>query len=591
MSIVAIPDGRRYDETMKAFSTTIFDRSNTNISSAIGQEHLKELAARLNFHHMPPNEADDYLIILRSFEAVMDSIDEASDYIPPTLKPQPTTEPRRFWKPEQASNPFNAWSHRCHLKSSSPTSTLLSGRTVAIKDNIAVESLPTTMGLPANMFGSNDSSSYLVSQIDAVVVARLLAAGATIKGTSTCESYCASPLSWASATGSVHNPRLHGYTTGGSSSGSACLVAAHQLAQAQDGHWGETVEMAIGSDQAGSVRVPASFNGIYGLKPTFGLIPYTGAGSMSSMIDHLGPLASSLEDIALMLEVMAGYDGLDPRMTPESPLPDTVKTYSQILAQQRSQNMTVPNPGQGIKVGLLKEAFDMPGVEKNVKDIILSCCTKYFEAAGVSVVPVSVPMHSQGPTIWTAATRPSMASTLCRGQPLGQLSYQAPHMGLAWPPSQETYDSLTDLNPAVINIMLSEEFAQCHTKANLAAKAHRKALELRDAYDAALESVDVLIAPCTPCVAMPHPQMQPTGPDTHRSILEKLRPAIGLTNNTCPFNITGHPALSSPCAYLPAVGVPETLLPVGMQIIGRRWKDEEVLKAAALFEYGRQMLK
>ncbi|CEJ80714.1 hypothetical protein VHEMI00883 [[Torrubiella] hemipterigena] len=569
MSIVAIPDGR---------------------SSAIGREHLKELAARLNFHHMPPNEADDYLTILRSFEAVMDSIDEASDYIPPTLKPQPTTEPRRFWKPEQGSNPFNAWSHRCDLKSSSPISTLLSGHTVAIKDNIAVASLPTTMGLPANMFRSN-ASSYPVSQIDAVVVARLLAAGATIKGTSTCESYCASPLSWASITGPVQNPRLHGYTSGGSSSGSACLVAAHQLAKAQDDHWGETVEMAIGSDQAGSVRVPASFNGIYGLKPTFGLIPYTGAGSMSSMIDHLGPLASSLEDIALMLEVMAGYDGLDPRMTPESPLPDAVKTYSQILAQQRSQNMAVPHPGHGMKVGLLKEAFDMPGVDKDVRDIILSCCTKYFEAVGVSVIQVSVPMHSQGPIIWTAATRPSMASTLCQGQPLGQLSYQVPHMELAWPPSQETYDSLTDLNPAVINIMLSEEFAQCHTKASLAAKAHRKALELRDAYDTALESVDVLIAPCTPCVAMPHPKTQPTGPDTHRSILEKLKPAVGLTNNTCPFNITGHPALSTPCAYLPAMDVPETLLPVGMQIIGRRWKDEDVLKAAALFEYGRQILK
>jgi amidase len=156
-----------------------------------------------------------------------------------------------------------------------------------------------TLGAPASILSEN--GVFPTSSIDATVVSRLLGAGAVIKGTSTCECFCASPLSFTSATGPVHNPRLHGYTAGGSSSGSCALVAAQVLESQGNGRFGQTVELAIGSDQAGSVRIPASYNGLYGLKPTFGLIPYTGAASMSPMIDHLGPIASRLEDIARLL--------------------------------------------------------------------------------------------------------------------------------------------------------------------------------------------------------------------------------------------------------------------------------------------------
>ncbi|XWW97909.1 hypothetical protein V2A60_005905 [Cordyceps javanica] len=562
MSIVAISDGS---------------------SSKIGLEELLNLAAQLNFHNLESKDAEDYLKILRSFEAVLDSIKQAPDYEPPSLRPQETIADRNYWKAD--SNPFNAWSHQCHLKSAAPTSQLLAGRTIVIKDNISVGSLPTTMGLPANAFAGNES--YTVSPIDAVVVERILAAGAIIKGTSTCESYCASPLSFTAATGLVHNPRLHGYTAGGSSSGSAVLVAAHQLSLEGNGQWGDTVELAIGSDQAGSVRVPASFNGLYGLKPTFGLVPYTGAGSMCSMIDHLGPIAVTLEDIAALLQVMAGYDGLDPRMTPQSPLTEAVKPYTTLLAHRRAANLSEVNPARGLKIGLLKEAFAMPDIDNEVKETIIRQTTEYMSSIGASVLEVSVPMHAEGPAIWTAATRPSMSSTLCQGQPLGQLVYQPPHCELKWPSSQETYDSLTKLNPAVINIMLSELFARKHANSGIAAKAHRKALELREAYDLALEQVDVLVAPCTPGVAMPHPESHAGHSKDAPGIMDRLKSAIGLTSNTCPFNVTGHPALNVPCGFLPALTAPEIKLPFGMQIIGRRWADDQVLEVAALFELGR----
>ncbi|KAJ5150626.1 Amidase [Penicillium coprophilum] len=566
MSIVSISDG---------------------VGSKISEKDLQAFAAQLHVDYMDDKDAQDYLTLLRSLETVLRSIDDAPDYIAPDLLPRETLERRKFWTPTPEDNPFNGWSYQCDLRSVTPAGNLLTGRTVAVKDNISVGGLPTTLGVPQSLFPQADG--YPISPIDAVVVSRILGAGGIIKGTSTCESFCASPLSFTSATGPVHNPRLRNYTAGGSSSGSAVLVAAHRLASAGSGSsWGRTVELAIGTDQAGSVRIPASYNGIYGLKPTFGLVPYTGAGSMSPMIDHLGPLAAELEDVATLLEVMAGYDGYDPRMSPETPLIRHVKPYSKLLRQARQGIQSTSQPGHKLRVGLLKESFCMPGVAADVRDIVFQAATRYFEAVGASVIEVSIPMHQQGPVIWTAATRPSMSNYLCQGNPSGHLSFLPPHTQIKWPPSQATYDKLTCNNPAVVNIMLSERFARESSKAGLEAKAHRMVFALRAAYDSALEHVDILVTPCAPTVAMPHPD--PNGLDGRRtSILDRLGVAIGLTSNTCPFNVTGHPGLNVPCGFSTVKDHPDAPLPVGMQIVASRWADEQLIEAAALFERGREI--
>ncbi|KAF4975184.1 hypothetical protein FZEAL_7992 [Fusarium zealandicum] len=554
--------------------------------SRLTESDIHAFADQLNFKIPDGEDAADYLTLLRSLEAVLTSIDDAPDYIAPELLPQESLDPRKFWKPAERNNPFNAWSHQCDLKSKAPTRDLLAGRTIAIKDNIFVGGLPTTLGIPQSLFPQ--ANGYPISPIDAVVVSRILKAGGTIKGTSTCESFCASPLSFTSATGPVHNPLLRNHTAGGSSSGSAVLVAAHRLASNKDSSWmGETVELAIGTDQAGSVRIPASYNGLYGLKPTFGLVPYTGAGSMSPMIDHLGPLAADLEGIASLLEVMAGYDGYDPRMTPETPLADNVKSYVELLLQARQRMRSLEKPGHKLRVGLLKESFHMPGVNADVRDIIQQAAVQCFEAIGASLVELSIPMHQQGPAIWTAATRPSMSSYLCQGNPSGHLAFLSPHTQIKWPPSQETYDTLTSNNPAVVNIMLSNKLTSA-SKAGLEAKAHRMVFALRAAYDSAFEQVDILVTPCAPTVAIPHPS--PNGPDgTRASVLDRLGVAVGLTSNTCPFNVTGHPGLNVPCGVSTAPGYPSVPLPVGMQLVARRWADDKLIEAAALFERGREM--
>lgn len=557
---------------------------------------MYEIASRLGISIPEQQDADDYLVLLKSFEAVMQSIEVSPDYIHPTLLPHPTLEPRKFWKPSSSDNPLNAWSHRCHFQSSQPTSDLLQGRTIAIKDNICVAGLPTTLGTSPKVLSKD--GVIPISPIDATVVSRILAAGAIIKGSSTCENFCASPLSFTSATGPVHHPLLHGYTTGGSSSGSCALVAAHGMQMNGDQKFGsmETVQLAIGSDQAGSVRIPASYCGLYGLKPSYGLVPYTGATSMSPMIDHLGPIASNLEDIALLLKVMAGWDELDSRMTPESPTTTQVKDYPSLLAHSRRRLLSSPSSpvtpsDRPLKIGLLTESFSVPGLTPTISEAILRTATTSFSALPdlATITQISIPLHLEGPIIWTAATRPSMTDSLCQGKPSGYLSHLPPHIATQWPPTQETYELVAATNPAVINIMLSGEHAR-NKYAALEAKAHRKVFELRAAYDRALQDVDVLVTPTAPGVAMQHPSMV-DAQGKRSGVLEKLGTIVGVTGNTCPFNVTGHPALSVPAGTLDVPGKEGVRLPFGMQIVGRRGCDEDVIEAAAVFEEGRRMVE
>ena len=174
----------------------------------------------------------------------------------------------------------------------------LAGRSVAIKDNTAVAGVPM-------MNGSATLEGFVPAR-DATVVTRLLAAGATIAGKAVCEDLCFSGGSHTSRTGPVRNPWDTTRSAGGSSSGSAALLAAG------------VVDIATGGDQGGSVRIPAAYCGVVGHKPTHGLVPYTGAFPIEQTIDHLGPMARTVADVALTLAVLAGPDGLDPRQPAES---------------------------------------------------------------------------------------------------------------------------------------------------------------------------------------------------------------------------------------------------------------------------------
>lgn len=482
----------------------------------------------------------------------------------------PTVEQRKWWKAPK--NQLNAWSHQTNLVALEPKSDLLKGRKIAIKDNMSVAGVPYTCGTFPQLVSK--TGQYPTSAIDATVVRRILEAGATIVGTSTCENYSMTPLSYTSASGPVHNPWLYGYNTGGSSSGSACLLAMN-VAREQGisglDEAGDGVDIAMGGDQAGSIRLPASYTGIYGFKPTHGLIPYTGIAPLHPMIDHCGPMANNLEDLAVMLSVLAGYDGLDARMTPESPLRANVKDYSEEL------NKT---PSKPLKIGLITESFSAPMTSSRASSIVRDAATKHFSSAGSTVSEISVPLHSFGPAIWTAATRTHMAALAIGSRTPDILTHGMPHFIPRWPLDQEMYDLLRTYNPGVLNVIFGGTFLTEKYGSEVQAKAHRHVFELRAAYDKALEECDVLITPTAPDIAPPHPDMGANG-----NVMEKIKLAVGTTGQTCPFNVTGHPALSVPCGWADLENG-KGRLPVGMQIIGRRWDEAGVLRAAKAFERG-----
>jgi len=555
-------------------------------STSVTAEILEGVAARSNVK-IPEADVEHYRHLLDSFDATAQQVANLPSYTNPELLPAKDTLPRSYLKQPTEKNPLNAWSHKTNIKSSAPKSHVLEGKTVSVKDNISLGWVPITAGtFPALLNGEED---YPISEIDAVIVARILEAGGTIVGTATCEHFSMSPMSYTSASGAVHNPWKKGWTAGGSSSGPGVLVGVSQICDWRRRHGlpdlpadelGEGTDMAIGGDQGGSIRIPAAYCGIYGLKPTHGLVPYTGILSLNPMIDHTGPMAKSVEDTATLLEVIAGYDGFDPRMTPESPKKSEVKDYLGILNSwiKEKQNLgewTPSSAGKGLRIGVIKESFEVLGLTDEVRALVNGAIDR-FKAIGSDVKEVSIPIHIIGPSIWTIATRIGIATVGFQNHPFHLLNYPLP--GISPPPlNQTSYAILTKHNPAAVNVIFNSTFLQHNRAPSLQAKAMMHVHELRAAYDAALKDFDVLVTPVNPKVGIPHPELQ-------WNVGEKMAPSVGGTLNTCQFNITGHPGFVMPIGFGDAPGGAGGKLPVAMQLVAKRWDDEMCFKVAKAWE-------
>src|ERR1700674_5171533 len=248
-------------------------------------DQLRSVAEDLGMH-MGEEELKSYDILMQANYAAYDIVDAMPDYVPAVTYPRTPG-----YRPEGEENKYNAWYFKSTVKGA--PSGKLAGKTVALKDNVSLAGVPM-------MNGASTLEGY-VPDVDATIVTRILDAGGTILGKAHCEYFCLSGGSHTSALGPVHNPYKYGYSAGGSSSGSGALVGAGE------------VEMAIGGDQGGSIRMPACWSGCYGMKATHGLVPYTGVMPIEATIDHAGPMTATVADNALLLEVIAGADGLDPR--------------------------------------------------------------------------------------------------------------------------------------------------------------------------------------------------------------------------------------------------------------------------------------
>lgn len=539
---------------------------------------------------IPAEEEEHYLHLLNGLDATAQLIADRPFYTDPRLLPEPSTLPRLYIKlaGDKSNNPLNVWSHQTYITSKHPLDNRLAGKTIVVKDNVSIAGIPLTGGtFPELLVGKPE---YPLPEIDAVVVKRVLESGGIIRGSANCEHFSMSPISFTSASGPVHNAWARGYTTGGSSSGCGAIVAIGTVKEwrKQNGlpespdPLDEGADMAIGGDQGGSIRIPAAYAGIYGLKPTHGLIPYTGIMSLVPMIDHTGPMTRSLEDNATLLSVLAGWDGIDPRSTPETPLRANVPDYAGLLdawiGEKKGKDEWDPrSSGRGLRVGLIKESLEMLGVTEEVKRVI-AAAVKQFEAVGAETKEVSIKMHTLGPAVWTMATRPFMVSNGLENRVTPYLQYPMPHVTPP-PLSQDSFDILNKHNPAVANMYLNSAFLNGKPDANIMlAKAMTHVQQLRDAYDAALEEFDVLLTPVNGRVGSKHPEYT-------MNVAEKMAPAVGAPLNTCAFNVTGHPALSMPAGWGKLDDGPG-MLPVGMQLISKRFDEMSIYKAAAAWEVG-----
>lgn len=476
--------------------------------------------------HLDANQLAQYTAIAGYSLAAYDAVDELYDEI---ARPQPPE--RAYGFPDD--NPLGAWyvTTEISLGAGGP----LAGRRIVVKDNITIAGVPM-------MNGSRTVEGFIPTR-DATVVQRLLDAGATITGKSVCEDLCYSGSSFTSASGPVRNPWDPTRETGGSSSGSAALVAAGE------------VELALGGDQGGSVRIPAALCGIVGHKPTYGLVPYTGAFPIERTIDHIGPVTRSVADAALLLGVLAGPDGHDPRQPDQLPAVDYLAALTGDVA--------------GLRVGILDEGFGQPGSQPAVDELVRTSARRFTEI-GCAVAETSVPWHRKLFHLFAVIMTDGATYQMLDGNGYGlgaEGLYDPELMAHFARQRRATADQL----PAVAKVPALCGHYSLNTLGGASyAKVRNLLPHARAAYDSALAQHDVLVMPTVPSTAAVLP-----APDADDATL--LAQAMGKALNTAPMNVTGHPAISVPAGFVDG-------LPVGMMIMGKRFDDATVLRVAHAFE-------
>lgn len=311
--------------------------------------------------------------------------------------------------------------------------------------------------------------------------------------------------------------------------------------------------MAIGCDQGGSIRIPSSFCGTYGMKPTYGLVPYTGIMSLETTLDHAGPITATVADNALLLEVIAGPDGIDPRQTDVRSV-----NYQNALEQDAS----------GLRIAAVLEGFKAPNSDPNVNAKVRAAAD-LLGKLGATVEEVAIPMHSTGLAIFSPIAAEGGTEHMMNHNGFG-----TNHKGL-YVTSLLTYTAgwrhrADELPETVKLFMLVGQYALWRRQGYYYAKAQNLVRRLRAAYDEVLGKYDLLLMPTLPIVATPLP-----GPNAPRE--EIVQRGFEMMVNTPQFDLTGHPAMSVPCGLIEG-------LPVGMMLVGRHHDEATIYRGAHAFE-------
>jgi amidase len=442
------------------------------------------------------------------------------------------TPPQRDWT-APTENHLGGWYVKTSI--SGATEGLLAGKTVAVKDNISVAGIPM-------MNGSRTVEGFVPSR-DATVVTRLLEAGATIVGKAVCEDMCFSGGSFTSKPGPVLNPWDPTRIAGGSSSGSGALVASG------------AVDLAVGGDQGGSVRIPCAFSGAVGHKPTFGLVPYTGAFPIERTIDHLGPMTRTVADTAAMLTVLAGVDGFDPRQ------PTVIDRVDYLGA--------LAGPTAHLRIGVLREGFGTDVSDPAVDDAV-RLAIEVLRESGLTVDEVSIPSHVDALAIWNVIGTEGAAFQMIDGNAYGMNAQGLYDPELIAHFAAGRVARGKDLAAPVKLVGLSGRYTFEQGGGKFYAMARNLVYGVRKAYDDILASFDLLAMPTLPYTA-------PLFPPPGASPATEIETALGMLANCAPFNISGHPACTVPAGLVEG-------LPTGMMLVGKHFDDATVLQVAHTYE-------
>ena len=403
----------------------------------------------------------------------------------------------------------------------------LAGVPVAVKDNLCVEGDPCTC---ASKMLANFRPPYT-----ATAVRRLLDAGAVPVGRTNLDEFAMGSSTENSVAGPTRNPWDTALAPGGSSGGSAAAVAAGMA------------PVALGSDTGGSIRQPAAFCGVVGLKPTYGRVSRYGLVAFASSLDQIGPFAKTVRDAATVLQVIAGHDPLDSTSLAD-PVPDYLAALDEPLA--------------GLRVGVVQDHFDV-GLDREIADAVKGAIETY-RGMGAEVVDVTLP-HSKYSVATYYLIAPSEAS-----------SNLARYDGVHYGHRAERFDSLEELYEKSRGEGFGDEVKRRIMLGTYALSSgyydayYLKAMKLRrlirQDYDAAFETCDVIASPVTPTTAFAIGEL---ADDPLAMYLSDVY--------TISANLAGIPALSQPCGFSKG-------LPVGLQLLAPPLGEPKLLRAAQMYE-------
>ena len=405
----------------------------------------------------------------------------------------------------------------------------LAGVPLAIKDNLCTRGVRTTC--------SSRMLETFVPPYESTVTERLWSSGAVLMGKTNLDEFAMGGSTETSAFGPTANPWNTDHVPGGSSGGSAAAVAA-----------GECIA-ALGSDTGGSIRQPASFCGVVGLKPTYGRVSRWGLVAFASSLDQVGPFASSVADAAELLQVMAGPDPRDSTCL-NVPVPNYISGLNQSV--------------QGLRVGLIRECFEAKGLDPEVKQSVMAAASQ-LESLGAELVDVSCPRFTDGIATYYVIAPSEASANLARydGVKYGFRAADAESLAAMTARSRaEGFGAEVQRRILIGTYALSAGYVDAYYK-----KAQQVRTLIRRDFDAAFQSVDVLLTPTAPSTAFL------AGAHADNPLSMYLADLL-----TIPVNLAGLPAISVPCGFSSAG------LPIGVQLIGNVLEEARILQVAHQYE-------